>query len=170
MQIVYPSSTLSLSSCPPSRISYQSCRKTFEGGNVSGRCCRETFPCMGRLPQFLQVLEKLVFGAALSDLWQGGNSIWFFTLFTNHAFPAEPNTRWRCPTVQNGTLIQHIKHQLQGDHAHTTIAPNGITSNLIETKTQPLSFSPNMWFWWESSGPSAGPRKFNFAQWRYSNQ
>ena len=93
-----------------------------------------------------------------------------FTLFTNHAFPAEPNTRWRCPTVQNGTLPQHIKHQHQGDHAHTTIAPNGITSNLIETKTQPLSFSPNMWFWWESSGPSAGPRKFNFAQWRYSNQ
>ena len=27
-----------------------------------------------------------------------------------------------------------------------------------------------MWFWCESSGPSVGAGKFNFAQWRYSNQ
>ena len=45
-----------------------------------------------------------------------------------------------------------------------------ISTYLIITKIWPLPFSSNMWFWCESSGLSVGAGKFNFVQWRYSNQ
>ena len=95
--------------------------------NVSGRCCRKTFP-----------------------------------VFTE----GELKHQMALPHLTNDrTLAHYIKDQ----HRWKVInALHDISSYLIKTKNQPPPFFSNMLFWCESSGPSVGAGKFNFAQWPIS--